>query len=200
MDYIIKQDIVRNLSDSTLRELTGGNDAIGNLPATAGNDLDWEIQVPIAIELISGYTRHWYDMVTEFRAIQEYNTTVAYAVGDRVAGVEVDGVRPLYNVIQAAPANTPITNTSYFEPRDTRNPLIVRFASLIVIYNISTKDNPRLVSEQRQLDYENVISSLRDIQRGKLDISLPKRSNVESDDSGHSYAWGDFEGITHSDY
>ena len=210
LGYILKQDIVTYLLGDTLDELTGGRRAIGSDIATAGNDKIWEMNLPSSIEKVLGYTRHWYDMTKESRPYREYSETEAFTVGQRIAGVSVTTVddnglnpvtaRPLYTCILDAPAGTLLTDELFFSPIDDRNPVLVEIIAILVIYNISSRSNPRQVPEQRQINYDRVIDTLKDIQKGRIQLSIAERENVEDDDPGHEIAFGDFEDITHDRY
>lgn len=203
LGYILRQDLVANLNESTITELTGGRKAIGTTPAVAGDDTIWRLKVPSSMETMLGHTRHWYDMDTEVAAICEYNTTDTYATGQRVASVaDAQGYRTLYVALQDVPANTPLTDTTFFEEKDSRNAVLVEIVTHLIVYHISRRTNPRQIPEQRIMDYDNAMIMLKKIQRGEVDLDIPKRPSdeVETDDAGQRIAWGDFDDITHNNY
>lgn len=200
LGYILKQDILANLHGETLDELTGGRKAIGSNPAVGGDDAIWKASAPTSVEKVKGYSRHWYDMATEARPFFEYSATEAFTEGQRVAGAEVDEERSLYDCIQDAPSGTALTDENFFKANDSRNPVLVELAAVLVIYNTARRTNPRQLPEQRILDYDNAISTLKDIQRGAIQLDITQREEVESDDPGHRVAYGDFENVPNYDY
>jgi hypothetical protein len=200
LTYILKQDIIALLDADTLTELTGGRKPIGDDPAVPGVDKIWEDLVPKAEEKVKGYSRHWYDMDTEMRPYYEYKDTDAFTVGQRVASAAVNEVRDLYVCIQDAPAGTLIDNTDFFNPIDDRNSVILESTVTFVIYNLSRRKNPRQIPEQRQIDYDNSIDTMKDVQRGKIMLEIAERVDVEEDDPGHEFPHGDFEGTTDDTY
>lgn len=204
LGYILKQDLEKFLYSGTIDELTGGKKAIGTTPAVAGDDSVWEGNVPVAVEHVKGYSRQWYDMDTEMREIVEYDVGTANTVGQRVAGAEASGVRPLYLCIQAAPAGTALTNIDYFEETDDRNPVLLEITCLIVIYNISRRYNPNQIPEQRQIDYDRTIDQLKDIQKGRIQLEITERTFDDEedayDDPGQNVAFGEFDDVTQDEY
>lgn len=200
LGYILKQDIVAHLLGETLDELTGGRKAIGSTAASTGNDSVWKIQLPTSTEKMLGYTRHWYDMAKEVAPIYEFVVTEAHLAGVRLSGTEVDGIVPLYVCLIDAPANTLLTDTAFFEEKDTRNPVLIEIVALMVIYNISRRTNPRQIPEQRQVDYDRAIDMLKDIQKGRVQLDIIERENVTEDDAGQDIAFGSFEGLTQQVY
>ena len=207
LGYILRQDLVSNLNENTIDELTGGRKAISTTPSTPaidGDDNIWQSKIPSALEMMLGHTRHWYDMPTEISSIVEYDVAQTYTVGQRVAST-VDAqtnLRTLYVALQAVPAGTLLTNTAFFEQRDSRNPVLVEIVCHLIVYHISRRINPRQLPEQRILDYDNAMAMLKKIQRGEVDLDIPKRAaeDVETDDAGQRIAWGDFEEISHYNY
>lgn len=203
LGYILRQDLVANLNDSTIEELTGGRKAIGTNPAVSGDDTIWQMKVPSAMETMLGHTRHWYDMPTEIADICAYDVADTYTTGQRVAGpADANGIRTLYIALQDVPAGTALTDTTFFEERDSRNPVLVEIVSHLIVYHISRRINPRQLPEQRIMDFDNAMMMLKKIQRGEVDLDIPKRAadDVETDDAGQRVAWGDFEGISHNNY
>lgn len=200
LGYILEQDLLANISSDTLTELTGGRKAIGSNSEVQGSDVILAKAIPAQVEMMLGYTRHFYDVDTETRTIRAYNETDEFAAGDRVAGNQIDGNRPLYLCIEDAPAGTVLTNLQYFEEVDDRNPVLIEIVCHLVIYNLSRRQNPRQIPEQRQIDYENAISRLKDIQRGYLQLDIAEREEIPADDPGQEFTHGEFEGITHDTY
>lgn len=199
--YILKQDIVTYLADNTLDQLTGGRKAIGSNPAVSGNDSVWQNILKSEIETMLGYTRHWYDMDTETRQYNEYDITENYTEGQRVASTEdASENRRLFVAIQDAPAGTSLTDTTFFNETDDRNSVLVKIVCYLVIYELSRRLNPKFVPEQRSMDYENGMKMLKDIQTGKMQLSIAQRESVEADDAGQQFSYGDFEGVSHDDY
>ena len=198
--YLLEQDIVDILDDQTLNELTGGRKAIGDNPAVEGDDDAWRAYESTAIEKVKAYSRHWYDMDTEMRPYYEYDIAEAFTAGQRVASAIVNNFRTLYVCIQDAPAGTLLTEILFFEPKDDRNPVVLEVTVIFVVYNLSRRKNPRIIPEQRQLDYDNSITTLKDIQTGKIMLEIAERTDVEADDPGQQIAYGDFEGVTKDYY
>ena len=127
------------------------------------------------------------------RSYFEYNVVDAFTVGQRVASAIVDNLRTLYLCIQDAPAGTLLTDAAFFEPTDDRNKVVLEITVIFVIYNLSRRKNPRIIPEQRQLDYDNSITSLKDIQTGKIMLQIAEREDVAADDPGQQIVYGDFE-------
>lgn len=204
LGYILKQDLDNVIYDGTLDELTGGKKAIGSTPAVPGDDTKWQNQRATAIEMVKGYSRHWYDMDTEMREIVTYDAGTANTEGQRVAGTAVSGVYPLYLCIKDAPAGTALSNEDYFTLKDDRNPVLLEATCLIILYNLSRRYNPRQVPEQRQIDYDRAIDTLKDIQKGRIQLEITERTFTEDsdayDDPGQQVVFGDFEDITQDDY
>lgn len=204
LGYILKQDVLGYLDSNTLDELTGGKKAIGSGSATSGDDSVWERLAPNAKEFVKGYSRHWYDMDSEMASFYEYSASSAFEEGQRVASVEdTDGNRTLYVCVQDAVAGTSLTDTDFFAETDERNSVVLESCVLILIYNLSRRVNPRQVPEQRQIDYDRAIETLKDIQRGRIMLDIPQRTIDEDDlasDAGQSVAYGDFEDVTQDDY
>jgi len=200
LGYILRQDIVAQLSEQTLSEITKGRKAIGDTPAVEGSDLVWQAQAPSVIEIVAGYSRHWYDMDTEQRPFYIYSALESVSVGTRIADVETDGIRPLYVCVLDAPIGTPLTDTDYFTEIDDRNSVLVEKTVLLIMYNTFRRINPRQIPEQRQIDYDSAIETLKDIQRGRIMLNIAQRAEVEADDPGHEVLYGDMNGITQDDY
>jgi hypothetical protein len=200
LGYILEQDILDQLDADTLTELTGGRKAIGDSPAVPGDSKIWKDYEPKAVEKVKGYSRHWYDMNTEMRSIIEYDVTEANTEGQRVAAAAVDGERKLYLCIQDAPAGTVLTNTAFFTETDDRNPIMLEAAVIFVIYNLSRRKNPRQIPEQRQIDYDNTIDTMKDVQRGKIMLEIAERVDVTEDDPGQEFPHGDFENSFNDTY
>ena len=200
LGYILKQDILKEIDSNTLDELTGGRKAIGSNPAVEGKDFIWEGNRKGAIDYMLGYTRHWYDMDTETRPIYEHNGVDTFSVGDRVAGaLDGDGVRPLYTCI-ADNTGESLTDTNFFTLGDDRNNVLVEIVCILIIYNLSRRYNPRQIPEQRQIDYDKVISDLEKIQKGRISLDIAERIDVTADDAGQELAYGDFEDVTQDSY
>jgi hypothetical protein len=201
LGYIIKQDITRFLAKDTLDEMTGGKRSIGSTPAVDGDDYIWQELRTTPTEMVKGYLRHWYDVETEFRPIYEYDVAEAFEVGDRVAGsLDTNDIRPIYICILDAPAGTSLTNTTYYTATDDRNEVALQCAVTLNIYYLFTRNNPRQLPEQRIIDYDNTIKTLRDIQSGKITLDIAERSDVEADDPGQQWAYGDFDDVTQDSY
>lgn len=204
LSYILKQDILNIIDSGTLLELTGGRREIGTNAEIAGDDAIWQGYIKNAVELVKAYSRHWYDIDTEMRSIYEYDVLEDVTEGTRIASEEDSetGVRTLYIALQDAPAGTLLTDTAYFEQTDDRNPVLVEITSIFIIYNTSRRLNSRQIPEQRQIDYDNAMSKLKDIQNGKTQFEITERNadDIETDDAGQQVAWGEFEGETDLDY
>lgn len=199
--YILKQDILTFLGTDPLTQITGGRKEIGTQPAQEGDDVIWEKIVPAAIEIVKGYSRHWYDIDTEMREYYEYSVADAFTTGQRVASTEdVDENRTLYVCIQDAPPGTLLTDPLYFEEKDDRNAVLVEITATIIIYTTNKRLNPRQVPEQRILDYDNAIARLKDIQKGAIDLFIAQRTEVEPDDAGHQVAYGDWDNVDNAIY
>lgn len=200
LGYILKQDVLAVIDAGTLDELTGGKKAIGSNPAEPGFDSVWRVNEPTSLEKVNGYCRHWYDMDVETRPIFEYDVAEANILGQRVAGPVVDESRKLYDCIQDAPAGTLLTDIAFFTENDDRNPVLVEATATLIVYTTSKRQNPRQLPEQRNIDYDNVMKTLRDIQTGKIQLNIAQREDVEDDDPGHQVAFGGFDNVSAQDY
>lgn len=198
--YILKQDILNQIDSDTLSELTGGRKAIGSTPAVSGKDSVFSQCAKSAIEYMKGYTRHFYDIETETRSYYDYSELQTYKIGDRVAGaLDGDGIRPLY-VCKAESLGNALTNETYFSAVDDRNSVLVEIVCVLIVYNLSRRYNPRQLPEQRQIDYDRVVSDLKNIQNGRIMLDIAERTNVATDDAGQEFANGDFDNVTQDSY
>ena len=200
LGYILKQDLLAVIDGGTLDEWTGGKKAIGSTPAVIGNDAVWQATEPTSLEKVNGYCRHWYDMETETRSYFEYSVGEAFIEIQRVASALVSGKRTLYVCIQDAPAGTSLTDTDFFTEIDDRNPVLVEATATLITYNTGKRKNPRQLPEQRNIDYENTIKTLKDIQIGKVQLKIAQRVDILADDPGHQISYGDFDNVTQQDY
>ena len=200
LKYLFKQDIIDFLDAKTLNELTGGRQAIGDAAAVDGDDLLWSDYIPKAIERVKGYSRHWYNMDTEMRSYFQYDVAEAFTAGQRVASVAVADVRTLYICILDAPIGTVLTDTDYFTEIDDRNPVLLEATIIFIIYNLNRRQNPRQIPEQRQIDYDSTIDTMKDVQKGRIMLEIAEREEVEGDDPGHEISYGDFEDSTDDTY
>ena len=201
LNYILYQDLTEVLFSDTIRELTGGRSAIGDNPAVNGDDKIWTKLIDDSIERIKGYTRHWYDIDSEFEPFVEYSNLVGNTQGERVVSVEDENRdRVLYLCIQDAPFGTELTDTDYYQEIDTRNSRIVELCCILIAYKLHRRYNGRSIPEQIRIDYEDAISDLENIQKGRIMLNLPERESVERDDAGQEFASGEMEGLTQDDY
>jgi hypothetical protein len=200
LGYILKQDLLNEIDTDTLTELTGGRKAIGSTAATAGKDYIWEQCRKSSIEYAKGYTRHFYDIETEMRPYSDYSALTTYTVGQRIAGTaDSNGIRPLYVCILESTGNA-LSNTTYFTEIDDRNSVLVEIVCILIVYNLSRRYNPRQIPEQRQIDFDRVVSDLKNIQNGKIMLDIAEREDVATDDAGQEFAHGDFDNVTQDSY
>lgn len=181
--FIQKQDFKQAIEIDALDGITDGE-----------NDV-WKRQLPATIEFVSSYIRHRYDVETIFKPLEKHTDQKTYLQGDRVfVGAK------LYNAISDIAIGIPITDTTFWEEKDTRNPMIVEVVLIMVLYNIYTRINGSEIPGWLQVMYDGgyergvggKLGWLKEIRKGTVDVDLPLLPNVESgeDQSGNRISFG----------
>lgn len=193
--YITIGDISAVVDNTTLNMLLGGSRESGREGAKEADLSIIAGVIPSVLETVKGYTRHWYDMEREMRPTYEYDNRQAYKAGDRV--IEVGR---MYIALCDTEQGANIGDLTRFEQRDDRNPKLVEICSVLAVYALFRRVNPRVIPEQRQYDQEDAMKVLRDIQRGRIQLDIASREDVASDDAGQSVCWGAMKGVTNEIY
>ena len=111
--------------------------------------------------------------IDEFTAMQyiEYNQVPSNNIfpDDINVGASYWGSKTAYIV----PANTALTNTTYFTPGDTRNPLLVNYLIDIALFRMHYRISPRNIPEFRVEAYDKALHWLENCKKGIDSVELP---------------------------
>jgi hypothetical protein len=102
--------------------------------------------------------------------------------------------RKIYKTKLATPAGTLVTNTTYYEVNDPRDPYLVSLCVDIFLYHLISRVVPRNVPERIGVKYADVISILRDFadNRKNTHAPFPLRTLTEETgiNKGYDISWG----------
>lgn len=185
MNYLLKVDITDRVKEQKVDEWTETKDSV--LDALESS----------AIEIAKGYTRHWYDVEKEFRKVNLYDVLTAYTVDQRIYD---EANAKHYICIQDAIAGTLLSDTDYFAQQDDRNAVLLEIVIDVLIYNLSSRQNSRQMNQLRIDRYDSAIDKLKDAQKGRIMLDIAQRVDVETDDSGHEFVFGQIDGMGSNDY
>lgn len=187
-NFIHISDLATVLDPTTLLQLTGGD--TGQLTEVLNN-----VQ-PAQLEVVAGYIRHYYNTDEEMRGVKIFSTFDHYKAGDRILDNNTH-----YLCVKDTEQKSEICDLSHFQPEDDRNAVLVELVANLCVYAIFRRITPRVVPEQQQVNYDNAIATLKDIQRGRVQLTLkPKEETVAPDYAGNNVAWGGFESFPNTDY
>lgn len=125
-----------------------------------------------AIEEVKGSLNYTYDVDAIFAVnAYDYSVSQSYKVGD----VVLNAVGDSYTCTADAPANTPLTDTNFFEAKEPRNLKLVQLVGAIYMYNIHLGTPPNKIINTRQDAYNDALAYLKDIRTGKANLELPLR-------------------------
>jgi hypothetical protein len=132
------------------------------------NDLTIVTRISIIAQSeIESYLRGSFDVAKIFFPITNYSAVVTYAVGNVVR------YNDLLYVCKLASTNNLPTNTTYWEQEDTRNLLILMYLVDIALYHPHSRIMLNNVPQMRIIRYEQAISWLEAVSKGKLSPDLP---------------------------
>lgn len=101
--------------------------------------------------------------------------------------------RMLFLCIQDAPAGTPLLDTDYFSEKDDRNATVVRLVAVLTSYYLHSTKNAQHVPDQVNLEYERAETMLKDIQKGRINLSIARREEIKKDSALQRIAYGSFD-------
>lgn len=128
-----------------------------------------------AIEEMTSYLSMRYDVNSIFIDIQEYDNSKAYISGDQIF-YNNNGQLTYYVCKNDSTGNAP-TNTTYWTPKDNRNPFIVMIGVDIATYHLHTKIPERKTPEDVNDRYLDAKKWLEGVAKGLNNPSLPKLSD-----------------------
>lgn len=105
----------------------------------------------------------------------DYSNSVDYKEGQIIIDSSAIG----YTCIQDATAGTALTDATYFEERDDRNPLIVMIAVDLLAYHLFSKTGANRIPQHIIDRYEQATKKLKDIRMSKMNPYLPLKQLEE---------------------
>lgn len=152
--------------------------------------------------------------------VMDYSSSVAYQIGDYV-WYEANGLtyvatavttagnlptditkfspttinRKIYKTKITTPAGTLVTNATYYEENDPRDPYLVSLVVDVFLYHLLSRIVPRNVPERIGVKYADVISLLRDFADNRKNTLAPFPLRVIPEDAtgiknGYDISWG----------
>jgi phage gp36-like protein len=121
---------------------------------------------------IESFLRGNYDVAKIFFPITSYSGAVTYAVNDVVR------YNDLLYVCKLASTNNLPTNANYWEQRDMRSQLILMYLVDIALYHLHSRIMLNNIPQLRIIRYEQAISWLEAVSKGKLSPDLPIVENT----------------------
>lgn len=153
--------------------------------------------LPAAQEEAAGFIRHRYDETKTFKSVTVVadNTVSGVTAGDRF----YNSTSKLFYVA-TADGGVDLTNTSFFEQKDDRNPKLVEVVVDIVLYNIHSRVNPKTVPTHRRIRYDGddpkqqggALGWLKMVQKGTItpDLEVITDENGDTPQNTESVAYG----------
>jgi len=172
--FLIKSDYLPLIREDKLDQITQADDTLLDRALKASQ------------EEAAGYTRHRYDYGLTYKSVTEVaSDAVTEVASDAVTGV-LTGDR-FYNTttglhyVATADGGADLTDTDFFEQRDSRNAKLVEVVVDIVLYNIHSRINPKSVPSTRRIRYDGddpkqqggALGWLKMVQRGTVTPDLP---------------------------
>jgi len=180
--FITKKDFDRYITEENLDNIVVNDNQV------------WIVTLASVIEVVSSYLRFRYDTDKVFD-IFEHVLADAYLEGQSVIS---DGL--IYLALSDIPANTPITNTTFWKQSDTRNQAIVDIMVVIVLYGVYSRINGSEIPSWIQIMYDGgdsrqqagKLGYLKEIRKGTVEINLPLLPAVadQTDKSGNNISGG----------
>lgn len=129
--------------------------------------------LPIVEETIKSYLNFIYDTAAIFGVrVYDYSNTQAYALGDII--IDSNG-ESFVCITAGAPTPAILTDATYFENKDPRNPLLVKIACSLYAFNIYERLPANKVPQQRIDAYNEAIANLEKIRKSIINLELPLR-------------------------
>lgn len=188
--FIVKEDFYTVYTSENFDLLTGSDDTI------------WQKALPKTIEDAKGYLRSRYDVTSIFSTIQieTDDSDVTATINQRIYQSTSE---KFYYCIKAATTQL-LTNTTYFEERDDRNPKLVEVIVDMLIYNMMPRlnniDIPVIRNERydgnRATVFSGAIGWLNKVNVGKIQPDLPLRYEGQQDQTGNKIISGFAEEVT----
>ena len=107
----------------------------------------------------------------------DYSININYKEGQII----VDDSATAYTCILNAPAGTALSDDTYFESKDGRNPLIVMIVVDLLAYHLFSKIPYNSIPEHIKERYKEAITKLKNIRVGKMNPLLPIKQ-IDSDE------------------
>lgn len=195
--YLIRQDFESIISLDNLDRLTNSNDRV------------WQAAEKVALEEMKSYMRHRYDVDYEFRGIVLHDQALSYLEDERVY-IDDGSVITFYVALQDVPANTLITDSSFWKEGDDRNQKLVNICTIILLYENYTRLNGNDLPNWLAVRYDGndplqkggAIGYLKNIQKGVVSLDLRLLEDVQSgdDQSGNRISYGAAEGVKNRNF
>lgn len=152
-----------------------------------------ERALPAAIEEAAGYIRTRYDEDKVFKSVTTVESLTVSNVkdGDRFYAVITDNegntTKTFYTAI--ADGGTDLTDTDYFEQKDSRNAKLVDVVVDIVLYNIHSRTTAKTMPTLRRVRYDGddplqkggAIGWLKNVQKGTIEPYLQIFTDTNGD-------------------
>lgn len=172
MPYLLKSDFDRVITTIDLDKLTDSTDSV------------WQSAELSALEEIKSYMRYRYDVAIEFDLVAHLQANT-YQEGDIVI-IQIGNNSGVYRALSDVPANTEITNTTFWIKEDPRNAKLVTTCVIIILYENYARLNGTEIPNWLQLRYDGgdvrqsggIIGYLKNIQRGVIEPDIPLLADV----------------------
>jgi len=176
--YIISEDIYRTYPKTSLDALTGNDEK------------KWKDQVLSAVEEVASYLRARYDVDLIFVDIPTHVSADEYILGALVEN-SVDGL--IYEAILAVPADTLISNETYWIQNDPRNQKIVSLTVDVLLYYLLGRLNNNDIPQFRRVRYDGddpkqmggAVGYLKSVAKGIVQPDLPLLETGQTDQTGN---------------
>jgi hypothetical protein len=220
MAYLTRTDLENSLNEQDVTKLAPTDELVATFSRKAIAEVKASIQHRydpdlIFIDVITTFSLLTTYAVGDLLLYTEsaYVAATTYAVDDRVS---YDG--KIYKSLQAGnTGNQPDTsptfweyvvddklyftciveslgfypeNTTYFTQDDNREQSILDITTIIAIYKLFRKIQPRNIPEWVSIEYDNAQSMLKEYARGTKTVILPVQVDADGEQEGHRISYG----------
>lgn len=151
----------------------------------APSDEEMKATITKAISTIKSYIQHRYNPDEIFiTPIEVFSLSTTYAIDEvlRIGSI-------FYTCILESTGNE-LTDTTYFTEGDTRDPSIVDICTILTIYYLFRKVQPRNIPDWITDEYDKIVKDLISYQKGTRMIELPVKLDDDDEEEGHRITYG----------
>jgi hypothetical protein len=132
-----------------------------------------------------------------YRCIQD--TTTKQIPTDSVYWRKIGQTDQLYTVLQTA-SNVDPKNVDFYEPRDARDPHLIRMFIDLLLYEIHSRISPRNIPEFRIQRHDDVISYLKNVSDPRKNINPSFPTNEQPENEGFDISFGSAKNKSNHSY